>query len=354
MKSKMPSIYYYANQIYQFSHALPLYKLAGGTFICRDMKRYIHFKKYFRDMDTSPQSKTLFHTPASIFRKRKKLTNLQGVIVSLANTVLNYDKRICASIFLGHGTGDKPYGGSSERLLTYDFHFITGEKHMQKLLDSDVKIPDERLIKVGNLRFDDYVNGKFDREIESDRLGIIDRSRKNVLYAPTWSWGDGTLLKYVYRFAGEITDRYNLIVRPHYYDSKALAKICDWTKKNGIKHVYFSNPAALLKSDTMADFIVSDILISDTSSILYEYLITGNPIIVATNDYKDLHKMPSEMDILQHVPLFSGNENIVTMIEKILEDENYRKTLNDMLHSCFYFNDGCAVERAVNFIESTF
>ena len=104
----------------------------------------------------------------------------------------------------------------------------------------------------------------------------------------------------------------------------------------------------------MADFIVSDILISDTSSILYEYLITGNPIIVATNDYKDLHNMPSEMDILQHVPLFSGSENIVTMIEESLADANYKKTLNDMLHSCFYFNDGRAVERAMNFIESAF
>lgn len=83
---------------------------------------------------------------------------------------------------------------------------------MQKLLDSNVKIPDERLIKIGNLRFDDYVNGKFDREVEADRLGIVDRTRKNVLYAPTWSWGDGTLLKYVYRFAQEITERYNLII----------------------------------------------------------------------------------------------------------------------------------------------
>ncbi|MCA9733643.1 MAG: CDP-glycerol glycerophosphotransferase family protein [Deferribacteres bacterium] len=350
----MPPVYYFANQIYQFSHALPLYKLAGGTFICRDVKRYIHFKKYFRNMDASPQSSTLFHTPPSIFRNRKKLTNLKGVIVSLANTVLSYDKNACSSIFLGHGTGDKPYGGSSDRLLSYDYHFITGDKHMQKLLDSNVKIPDERLIKIGNLRFDDYVNGKFDREVEADRLGIVDRTRKNVLYAPTWSWGDGTLLKYVYRFAQEITERYNLIIRPHYYDSKTLVKISTWAKKNRIKHVYFSNPATLLKSDTMADFIVSDILISDTSSILYEYLITGNPIIVATNDYKDLHNMPSEMDILQHVPLFSGSENIVTMIEESLADANYKKTLNDMLHSCFYFNDGRAVERAMNFIESAF
>jgi len=47
----------------------------------------------------------------------------------------------------------------------------------------------------------------------------------------------------------------------------------------------------------MFDFALSNLLISDTSSILYEYLITRNPIIIANTQHVDLHNMPPEMDI---------------------------------------------------------
>ncbi|KAA3619688.1 MAG: hypothetical protein DWQ05_02895 [Calditrichaeota bacterium] len=351
---KSLEIFFFALHIYQFSNALPLYKKIGGKYICRDLKRFFQLKTHLRNLNATPETKTFLNTPASIIKSKKNLANLNGIIISLSNTVLNYDAQKCKSIFIGHGTGDKPYGGSVKSLETYDYHFISGKKHLEKLHDSNVDIHQDKLIKIGNLRFDDYVNGLFDREVESDRLGIVDRSRQNILYAPTWSWGDGTLQKYVYKFSRELTKKYNLIVRPHYQDSNQINKIEKWAKKNKIAHVYFSNPAALLKSDTMADFAISDILISDTSSILYEYLITGNPIIVAVNEYKNLHNMPDELDIMQHVPLFSGKESIVDLVDNTMDDETYREKLKKLLESCFYFNDGRSVDRAINFIESNF
>ena len=45
----------------------------------------------------------------------------------------------------------------------------------------------------------------------------------------------------------------------------------------------------------MNDFAISDLMISDTSSIIYEYLVTQKPIIIADNNYQKLHNMPADL-----------------------------------------------------------
>ena len=78
-------------------------------------------------------------------------------------------------------------------------------------------------------------------------LGIVDKSRKNILYAPTWKWGDGTLRRFGKKFCKEISRDYNLIIRPHFQDRSYIIKLKLWAKLNGLKHVYFSNPAKIIK-----------------------------------------------------------------------------------------------------------
>ena len=345
-------IYYFANQIYQFSYALPIYQKAKGLFIAKSMKRIFQFKKHLRNANTLKDVKTFLNTPPFIKCALKNIHNLEGVVISLSNAAINSGPKNNKTIFLGHGTGDKPYGPNVELLKGYDYHFISGPKHLEKLQDVGLNIPEEKLIKIGNPRFDDYINNKIDKEKELNRLGIVDRSRKNVLYAPTWKWGDGTLHRYVYKFSRELTNKYNLIVRPHSHDRKYIPKIKMWTKLNRIKHVYFSNPAELVKSDTMNDFMVSDILISDTSSILYEYLITHKPIIVAKNEYKELHNMPHEMNIMNYVTIYDGSQYILKLIEDNFINQKYKAELDHLLSNCFYFNDGKSTERAVEFIKA--
>jgi len=347
-----PSIYYYANQVYQFSYALPIYRRASGKFLARDLKRYCQFRKHLLHFGRNANNGATSTTPKILFIRRKKFNDLNGVIIFFSNAASIIQQDISAkTIFVGHGTGDKPYMVTKSRLDEFDFHFASGPKYLEILKDSKIDVPQEKIVKIGNLRFDAYLNGDIDKSSELDRLGVVDRERKTVLYAPTWEWGDGTLLKYGYRFAQEITKKYNLIIRPHYKDAKHIRKFRKWAASSGISHLYFSNPSNLASSDTMHDFAVSDIMISDTSSVLYEYLVTRRPIIVVKNNYKELHKMPAEMDVMQHVPIFSGEEDIMKMIDAALEDEVLHKNLENLLSACFYFNDGKAVDRASNFIQ---
>lgn len=344
-------IYYYANQVYQFSYALPIFQAAGGKILYSKFSKWFQFKKHLRKKAVAV-SNTLNGVPPLQRCDRNNLYDLEGVILSLSNANFKCDHQKCKTIYIGHGSGDKKYDSDARILESYDYHFISGEKHLQKIRDLNLNIGEEKLIKIGNLRFDFYLKNEKNRAAEFDRLGIVDRQRKNVLYAPTWKWGNGTFHKYAHRFCEEITKKYNLIIRPHHHDRRSIPAIKLWAAFSGIKHVYFSNPADILRSDTMNDFLVSDILISDTSSVVYEYLIANKPIIIAKNDYHDLHNMPDNMDIMNYAAIFDGSGDIVKLIEAGLKATEYKKKYRQLLNSCFYFNDGHSVDRALKFIKN--
>ena len=92
-------------------------------------------------------------------------------------------------------------------------------------------------------------------------------------------------------------------------------------------------------------------MISDTSSVLYEYLITNKPIIVAIDKLPNLHKMPDSLNIMKIVDIFDGSQNINNMIKENLENTEKPDLYNKLLHNCFYFNDGKSVSRAIDFVQ---
>jgi len=346
-------IYYLSGRIYHFSYVLPLYREIGGALVIRRWRRIRYVKRYLRNVQFSQEERTFLNTPRVVKRPKDDLRDLSGVVLSTSEDFFQYNRQTCKSIFLGHGTGDKKYGDhNASTLEKYDYHFISGPKHVEKMREQGLRIPEERFVKIGNLRFDDYLNGKIDRERHLDRLGIRDRSRQTVLYAPTWKFGQGTFHQWVYAFAREITKRYNLIIRPHFHERRHLKRLRLWARLNGIKNVYFSNPAAVVACDTMLDFAASDILISDTSSILYEYLVTRKPVVVIQNGYGGLHRMPRELDIMSCAQVFDGSQDILQVIGAGLADKDCEEKYGKLLNDCFYFNDGRSVERARAFVRS--
>ena len=355
------NIYYFAANMYQFSYSKSLYEKVGGTYLVggnyavKSLDRLARFHWFFREMNAHGGRRGLFNTPPVRMINITRPLDLEGVVFSHSNAELRTDPQRCPRVFIGHGTGDKPYGGNrtgAENFHNYDYIFLSGPKHLERLKDAGVVIPEEKLVKIGNMRFDPVVNGDTPKEAILDRLGIVDRERKNVLYAPTWRFGNGTFKKYVHRFSREITGKYNLIVRPHFHDAKHIPRVKAWARKEGIRHLYFSNPSDLRRCDTMDDFVAADILLSDTSSVLYEYLITGNPIIVVNAGYTKLQAMPDHMSIMTVADTFDAGDDIVRLIDENLESDKHRSRYLKMLSDCFYFNDGRSTERAMDFIAS--
>ncbi len=351
----MKEIYYYANNIYQFSYALPVYNKIGGTFVVRDRRRLLHFKRYFNNLAKFAEN-TFLNTPRVIVLSRQEVSKLNGVIFFLSNSIWpEADYGSSPTIFHEHGTSDKRYGGKShekakQKLSKYDFIFLSGPKNLKRLEEVGLHFAKEKLVKIGGLRFDDYLIGNFSKEKEYRRLKIKDTSRKNILYAPTWRFGDGTLKKYALHFAGEITKKHNLIIRPHYHDQKYSFFLKLQSRLKGIKHVYFSNASNIITQDTFNDFVIADLMISDMSSVIYEFLILQRPMIIIDNKFADYHKMPKEMDIRQNADLFDENDDIVRIVDENLENPKYNDVYKKMAEASFYV-EGSAVQRAVDFIQ---
>lgn len=336
--------------MYQLSYAWPIYKALGGTFCVRKRKTVLKYRRYLKQM--AKYSDDNRNTPDIIRLPLKDYSDLEGIILSQSNARIYNDPSRSRTVFVGHGNGDKKFGGSASTLETYQYLFISGPKYMERLRDVGLDIPEEKLVKTGNLRFDDYLNPKISRDSLLDIMGVPDerRMKKFVLYAPTWKWGNGTLRKYAKLFARELTDEFNLIIRPHHFDSHYIPYLKMWIKLNGISNVYFSNPNLLTTNDTMQDFLLSDVLISDTSSILYEYLITEKPIIVAETDFSGLHKMPDSMNIMTIADIYDGSRSILELVQSSLADEKKQLLYKQMLNECFYYNDGKSLSRALDFL----
>jgi len=351
----MSKIFYLTSNAYQVSNGFPLYRQLGGTFLVKSFKRWVQFKKYLQGGNCHSKIHTFLNTPLVKRVDVRKPLDFEGIFIFLANMSVRCSHPNAKTVFIGHGTGDKPYQGKNagERLEAIDFHFISGPKHMEKLRDTHVALAENRLIKIGNMRFDDYINGKIDKERMLRTVGINDRSRKTVLYAPTWEWGKGTLLKYGKKFCRELSKQFNVIIRPHAHDRMHIRKMRRWANNEGLQHVYFSNPSDIIRHDTIDVFLISDILLSDTSAVLYEYLVTEKPIIVIKSDYDELHNMPAEVDINTIANHYDGSQDIETLVMRTIEDHyKHKESYIRMLHHTFYFNDGKSTNRAVEFITS--
>ena len=250
---------------------------------------------------------------------------------------------------------DRRYGGRShekakKKLSKYDYIFLSGPKNLKRLEEVGLHFTEQKLVKIGGLRFDDYLSGNFSNEREYKRLKIKDTSRQNILYAPTWRFGDGTLKKYALHFAREITRKHNLIIRPHYHDQKYSYFLKLQSMLQGIKHVYFSNSSNIIKQDTFNDFVIADLMISDMSSVIYEFLIMQRPMIIIDNKFGNYHKMPREMDIRQNADLYQEGDDILKMVDENLQHPQYNEVYKKMVEASFYVH-GSAVQRAVDFIQ---
>ena len=352
---KEDKLFFSYSQLYQIAFILPLYKDFGGTFLARNFRRWVQFKKYMRGASRLEDKRTFLKTPPVKIFDTREYINWQGVIISPSAIRFHPDNRNITTIFTGHGSGDKPDYGKDipEKVAAFDYYFIAGPKQLKMMEDMNVAIPDNKLIKIGNMRFDDYVNGNIDREQILDNLGVKDRERLNILYAPTWSWGDGTPLKYGYRLCKELCPYYNLIIRPHGHDRMHIPKMRRWVKKEGMKNIYFSNPADLVRHDTMEDFFISDLLISDMSTIIYEYLITDKPIIVIKNDFKNAHRMPGFLKIDHIAEFYDESVNMFALIERSFEKQGSKEDeYQELRNNCFYFNDGQSTQRAIDFLST--
>jgi len=228
-------------------------------------------------------------------------------------------------IQLLHGDSDKPASYNPISVM-YDYLFVAGEMAIDRYANNDVKVPNEKFEIVGRPQTEEL--GKL-----IDRQGFLDKTIKTVLYTTTWSGFQESANFSSIRYSKDIVERlismgFRVIFRPHphsYGDAEQAAVIneiatflMEQVSESGIGHCVSNNAefGHIYKSST-ACINAADVLLSDVSSMVSDWLYTAKPFIMV-----DTHK--DKNSFIAENPLAAGGYYIDT------ELNDFEEVLNDV------------------------
>ena len=175
-------------------------------------------------------------------------------------------------------------------------------------------------------------------------LGIPD-GKKVILYAPTWRDNQHTANEgYTYktevdfdRLREALGDEYVILFRAHYFISNSF----DFEKYSG-----FAYDVSGL-DDINALYIIADMLITDYSSVFFDYAILKRPIIYYMYDF-DLYKneMRGFYIDMNELPgaIVKDEDTLIAQI-KAADDFEYDEKYKRFNETYNYLDDGAAAKR---------
>ncbi|MCX8036748.1 MAG: CDP-glycerol glycerophosphotransferase family protein [Candidatus Sumerlaeia bacterium] len=181
-----------------------------------------------------------------------------------------------AHIFHGMSFKGKAF---TPQMARYDRLFLFGEYQRRRFVEKGIFPPDDpRFVLIGMPKLDPLVDGSLDRRAIAEQLGL-DLTKPTVLYAPTWS--SRSSIAKVGSTIVELIGRLpvNFVVKLH--DLSLLPGHTKFGGPEGIRQLQQQFPSFHFVSDYDVTplLFVSDLLISDASSVANEFLVLDRPII---------------------------------------------------------------------------
>ncbi|MBS4200641.1 CDP-glycerol glycerophosphotransferase family protein [Bacillus sp. FJAT-49732] len=178
----------------------------------------------------------------------------------------------------------------------------------------------------------------------------VEAGKKNILYAPTWKGAsttkiDNNLLQIIAdinELEEKIGNKYNIFIKVH-----------PFLYNNAVHHPELNDRLIPDFVDTNELLATIDLLITDYSSIFFDFLITNKPILFYTwdmDEYSEDRGLYLEKDELPGPLLVNTNE----LSDAIMDIENvqnqYREKYKNMKGKFSKHDDGKVTERVVSYI----
>ena len=178
------------------------------------------------------------------------------------------------------------------------------------------------MLEIGYPRNDILINKNNKEDIDKIKSRLnIPKEKKVILYAPTWR-DNQYYAKGKYKFATEmdfdamakeLSDDYVLIVKFHYLVKENI----DWTKYNDF----------IIECDADWDiqelYLISDMMITDYSSVMFDYSILKRPMIFFTYDLENYKNKLRDFyfDMFEEVPgpICETNDEMIYFIKNYTE-----------------------------------
>lgn len=263
----MLNIYFYVAYPYYFPHFLPIGKIfeqnrCKVTYILSDKQNSENMKHIAEEnrVDYIFGSDNLFSDEVDV--------------IFFANSLERIKEIKALTVFLEHGIGTKSTSFYSS-IEDFDIYLVEGKQKYNKL---KILYPqfENKLAKVGFSKFDGVVNFTKDEKEKYYKKYNLDINKKTILYAPTFF--PSSIEKMPNDFPNDFKNC-NILVKPHYltYERKKyknqINKFKNWEK--------YDNCIVLPLSEyNLVPFLnISDVMISDESSAMFEFAALDKPVI---------------------------------------------------------------------------
>lgn len=231
-------------------------------------------------------------------------------------------------------------------------YLISQNEYSNKIFKSAFDFKGE-FLEIGYPRNDILINNNDEESINKikDKLNIP-KDKKIILYAPTWRDNEYHQ-RGEYKFATEmnfdemnkeLSDEYFLIVKYHYLVKDDM----NWTKYKDF----------IIECDADWDiqelYLISDMMITDYSSVMFDYAILKRPMIFYTYDLENYKNNLRDFyfDMFEEVPgpIIKKSQNLTEYIKNFdinQYNREYREKYNKFNEKFNQFDKGTASKQVI-------
>ena len=254
-----------------------------------------------------------------------------------------------------HGVAGKytnVYDTPEQSVRAWDRLFFINRRRLRNFVRSGAIDSDSTAARlVGMPKVDCLVDGSLSHDTVLERLGI-DPARKTVLYAPTWS-AHSSLVK----MGNELVERlvsagHAVIVKLHdrsHDPQHANSGGVDWVSR--LEPLLRASGGHLaMGSDSCPYLAAADVMITDHSSVGFEYLLLDRPVvrIEVPELLKEANVNPEYVELLaeaSHTVRTPGDA--VGAVEQVLAQPNQKSTARRAIAAELFHSAGNATSLAV-------
>ncbi len=248
------------------------------------------------------------------------------------NEVPYYVRGVKTQVF--HGLAGEKKGHFRIRDY-FDLYLTQGPFFTQRFQELQEQKKDFTVIETGWPKLDVYGKEAHKYEAEKKEILAANKATKIVLYAPTFS-PSLTSAPYLLEEIKRLASNKAYVILIKFHDLMAQEQIDAYRKLAAeVENIHFESEKNIIKY-----LLISDLMISDTSSVVYEFLLLDKPVLT----FKNFSKNIQWEDIKEYTGLSEKVENI---FQKDLFKEKRRAIFRDY-HP---FNDGRSAERMVDAVD---
>lgn len=237
---------------------------------------------------------------------------------------LHFKKKKTIYINTWHGTGPKYSGNKVAGRKDYDFSSVdimcVDGWYLKKIMVEDHKALPEKCFVYGRPR-EDFLLNYSNKNINSIKKELnLPLDKKILLLAPTWRETDKSqllfenrVMRFVHLFRESLESDYLVLFRSHIFSSP---------EKNVVFDDFFIDATQI--NDINKLYLISDVLVSDYSSVFFDFGLLKKPMFCYAPDYDEyILERGMYIDLKKEFPggVYENEEKLVNDIKNMNENE---------------------------------